>query len=162
MKNHNREEVCFTIMIKVKKYVIDASVLVKWFVVEIHSNIATSLRDDFLERKFELFAPEFFPYEVLNALIYSKLFKNEELNEVNEALNEYEISFYDWNRNLADHATNIALGYDQTIYDAYYLALALRLECKFITADSKFYKKFVDTQYSENMLLLRNYGQNGQ
>ncbi|MFV2014880.1 MAG: type II toxin-antitoxin system VapC family toxin [Candidatus Heimdallarchaeota archaeon] len=139
------------------KYVIDAAVFVKWFVVEIQSNIANRIRDDFLEGKFELFAPEFLPYEVVNALIYSKLFNNEELTEVNEALSEYEITFNNWTKNVADLATDIAIRYDKTIYDAYYLALAVQLDCKFITADSKFYKKFINTQYIENLLLLRNY-----
>ena len=100
------------IIVNIEIYVIDASVFVKWFVEEKYSNIANQIRDDFLEREFELFAPEFFPFEVLNALIYSKLFNNKELDEVNEALSEYEISFSTWTKSIADLAVEIALHYN--------------------------------------------------
>ena len=146
-------------MVILEIYVLDASVFVKWFVDEKYSNIANQVRDDFLEGKFELIAPEFFPFEVLNALIYSKLFNNEELYDVNEALSDYEISFFTWTKSIADFAVDIATQYKVTIYDSYYLALAIHSNCIFITADLKFYKKFIDTELFNNILLLKNYKQ---
>ena len=140
---------------------LDASILVKWFVNETYSNYAHDIRDDYIEGNIKLNAPELLRYEVVNALIYSKLFTDEELPIINESLDNYQILIHKWNKVVADQAIKISLEFEEPIYDSYYLALAIQLNCEFVTADTKFYKKLVDTEYSENMLLLRNYEQNG-
>jgi predicted nucleic acid-binding protein len=97
-------------------------------------------------------------YEVVNALVYSKLFSNKELLVVNESLDNYQILIHKWNKVVADQANKIAMEFEEPIYDAYYLALSIHLNCEFITADSKFYNKFLETEYMKYLLLLRNYG----
>lgn len=143
----------------ITNYVLDASILVKWFVDEKYSDYANLVRDNYIEGIIKLHAPELLRYEVMNSLIYSNLFSNKELPLANESLDNYRILIHKWNKVVADHATNIAFETNEPIYDSYYLALAIHLGCKFITADSKFYKKFIDKEYFENMLLLRNYKQ---
>jgi predicted nucleic acid-binding protein len=138
-------------------YVLDASILVKWFVDEKYSDYANLVRDNYIDGIIKLHAPELLRYEVMNSLIYSNLFSNEELLIVNESLDNYRILIHKWNKSIADTSTKIAMEINEPIYDSYYLALAIHLGCKFITADSKFYKKFIDKIYFENLLLLRNY-----
>ncbi len=50
------------------KYVLDASVALKWVLTEPDSPKAHSIRDDFRKQLHELLAPDFFPAEVAHAL----------------------------------------------------------------------------------------------
>ncbi len=62
-----------------ERIVADASVIVKWFVDEVHSEKARELRDEYINGSVEILAPELMPYEVLNALKYTGLFNLNEL-----------------------------------------------------------------------------------
>ncbi|MGB9895581.1 MAG: type II toxin-antitoxin system VapC family toxin [Thermoproteota archaeon] len=53
--------------------VVDASVIVKWFVEEENSDNAIKIRDKYIEGEIKLVAPEIITFEVLNALYYKKL-----------------------------------------------------------------------------------------
>ena len=74
--------------------VLDASVLVKWFVEEDASDKALMLRDKYIEGELVILAPELILYEVLNALYFKRLFSREELREISEALEAYSFSLY--------------------------------------------------------------------
>jgi predicted nucleic acid-binding protein len=50
------------------KYVVDASVALKWVLTEPDSNKALSLRDDFRNQLNELLAPDILPVELAHAL----------------------------------------------------------------------------------------------
>jgi predicted nucleic acid-binding protein len=50
------------------RYVVDASVALKWVLPEAHSAKALQLRDDFHKRLNELSAPDVFPVELAHAL----------------------------------------------------------------------------------------------
>jgi hypothetical protein len=50
------------------RYVLDASVALKWVMPEVDSPIAVRLRDEFLNGMHELFAPDIYPVEVAHAL----------------------------------------------------------------------------------------------
>ncbi|HEC40443.1 MAG TPA: PIN domain-containing protein, partial [bacterium] len=60
--------------------VIDANVVVKWFIEENDSDKARFLRDKFIEGKIELIIPTLLYFEVLNALKFSQLFDPSELD----------------------------------------------------------------------------------
>ena len=47
-----------------KMYVLDASVLIKWFSDEEYTDIALKLRDDFFKGNIELVVPDLLLYEV--------------------------------------------------------------------------------------------------
>ena len=51
-----------------EKAVVDASVVVKWFVSEDNTPESLSLRDAFVGNQIDLFAPSLMPFEVVNAL----------------------------------------------------------------------------------------------
>ena len=68
---------------------VDASVVVKWFVEEEHSREARLLRDAYANGVIDLAAPSLLPYEILNALKYSGAFGEDELKEVARTLEDF-------------------------------------------------------------------------
>ena len=117
--------------------VIDASVVVKWFVEEEHSRESRLLRDAYVNGLVDLAAPELLPYEVLNALKYSGAFGEDELKEAAQALDDYQLTLYSLKGRLALRAIEVAMRKGLTIYDASYVALAEALSSTMYTADEK-------------------------
>ena len=56
------------------KYVLDASVALKWVLTEADSPKALALRDDFRKQVHELLAPDLFPIELAHALTLRLVF----------------------------------------------------------------------------------------
>ena len=121
--------------------IIDASVVVKWFIEEHDSDKAILLRDKFIEGNLELYVPPLLYFEVLNALKYSQLFEPSELNNAGESLENYGLKVVTIKNELRKHMIKIALDHELSIYDASYLGLSIGLEKLFCTADEKIIKK---------------------
>jgi len=117
--------------------VVDASVVVKWFVEEENSDKAIKIRDKYIEGEIELIAPEIINFEVLNALYYKKLFSESELKEISEALDSYSFSLYSLKGEYAEKTIEVALKNNITIYDASYIALSIIKNTYMYTADEK-------------------------
>lgn len=120
-----------------KKYVIDASVAVKWFIPEIHTDAALRL----LDAEAELLAPDLFLPEFANVLW--KKVRRAELSEADardvlNALPTVPIRFCSANM-LINPAFEIARALDRTVYDSLYIALAESEECELITADQRLF-----------------------
>ena len=113
--------------------VVDASVVVKWYIPEQHHEQARELRDAYLDGTFDLFAPTLMPFEAVNALRYSGHYEGERLEEASRSLPEYGIDLVPFSKTgpVAEIATNLGI----TIYDAAYVALAQKLDTKTYTAD---------------------------
>lgn len=116
-------------------FVVDASVVVKWFVPEIHSAAARRL----LVRPHEYLAPDLLFAETANA-IWKKIRRGELTAEKGQRLVEdmgriavETVSC----RVLAGDAHALAAATGRTVYDALYLALAIRLETRMLTADER-------------------------
>ncbi|RLF06125.1 MAG: PIN domain nuclease [Thermoprotei archaeon] len=121
--------------------VIDASVVVKWFVEEEFSREARLMRDSYVNRLIDLAAPSLMPYEVLNALKYSGAFGEDELKDLAIALDDYQIELYELKGDIALKAIEIAMRKGVTIYDAAYIALAQHLRSILYTADERLIRK---------------------
>ena len=121
--------------------VIDASVVVKWFIEENDSEKAVLLRDKFIEGKVEFYVPSLLYFEVLNALKYSQLFDSSELNDAGESLENYGLKVVVIKNELRKNMIKIALEHGLSIYDASYLGLSIGLDKLFCTADEKIIKK---------------------
>lgn len=117
--------------------VIDASVVVKWFIEEKDSDKARFLRDKFIDGKVELTAPSLLYFEVLNALKYSHLFDQNELDNAGESLENYGFKIITIKNQFRKHMINIAFNHAISIYDASYLGLSVGLGKPFCTADEK-------------------------
>ncbi|RLE77115.1 MAG: PIN domain nuclease [Thermoprotei archaeon] len=121
--------------------VVDATVVVKWFVEEEHSREARFLRDAYASGLIDLAAPSLLPYEVINALKYSGAFGEDELKEVARALEDYQIALYDLVGGVAQRAIEIAMRRGVTVYDAAYVALAYELDTVLYTADERLLRR---------------------
>lgn len=117
------------------RLVVDASVAVKWLVDEEHSAAAKRL----IGGPYELHAPRLLASEVANAL-----WRKARLDEIvrraagsiAEAIAETPLRWHADERVTAE-ATRLALALDRPVYDCVYLALAQRIRCRLVTADSE-------------------------
>ena len=115
--------------------VVDASVVIKWFVPEIHSDAARRL----LSAPHQYVSPDLLFPEVGNA-IWKKVRRGELTNGEGRRL-AADISSVAVDtvstRGLVIDAHALAVATGLTVYDATYLALAVRLGTALITADDK-------------------------
>ncbi len=124
--------------------VVDASVVVKWFVEEEYSKEARLLRKAYEDGVIDIAAPDILPYEVLNALKYSGAFGEDELKEVAGILDDFQFTLYRLEGEHAAKTVEIAMRKGVTVYDAAYIALAMLLDSSLFTADKRLLRKTSD------------------
>jgi len=123
------------------KIVLDAGIVVKWFLIERFSKEAIKIRNDYVQRKVSIAVPSLLIYEVLNALKHSGVYSEEELKEICLALNKYGFEVHDLEEDLKEKSITISYNYNITVYDASYVALALKLKTILYTADNELLEK---------------------
>ena len=133
------------------KIVVDASVVVKWFVEEKYSKEALMIRDSFIEGLVDIVVPSLLYFEVLNALKYSGAFGEDELKKVARILEDYQFTLYELEGAYAEKAVEIAMRKGITIYDASYVALALIEGVDLYTADEKLLTKTQDLKITKHL-----------
>jgi len=121
--------------------VVDASVVVKWFVEEKNSEKALKLRDKYIDGVVEILAPELIIFEILNALQYKALFTESEVKEISKAIESYGFKLYSLKGEYAKKAVEVAFENEITLYDSSYIALAVLQNSQFFTADEELIKK---------------------
>ncbi|OYT31485.1 MAG: PIN domain nuclease [Thermoprotei archaeon] len=134
--------------------VVDASVVVKWFVEEEYSKDADRIRKDYLNQLIDIAVPSLLKYEVLNALRYSHAFGEDELREVGKALDDYQFLTIPLREEYLDGTIRRALKHGITIYDASYIAIGDVRRCEVYTADNKLLNKVGDDPIIKHV---RNY-----
>ncbi|UXD21308.1 twitching motility protein PilT [Ignicoccus pacificus DSM 13166] len=134
-----------------RKVVVDASVVVKWFIEEEYSEQALKLLDAYKEGLLDLVAPSLLPYEVLNALKYSNVFGEDELKEVAIVLESLQITTFELRSDHARRSLEIAMRKGVTVYDASYVALAELENAAFYTADEKLLRKVKDLDFVKHI-----------
>ena len=130
-----------------EKVVVDASVIVKWFLEEEFSDEALRLRNDHIRGIIAIAVPSLLEYEVLNALKYSGVYSLEELKEIGIALNKYGFEVYELEGKLKELTIKIAVKNNITIYDASYIALATHLNTTLYTSDKELTRNPQTQQY---------------
>ncbi len=121
------------------KYVLDASVAIKWVLPEADSAKALSLRDDYGKGIHELLAPDIFKVEAAHALTRAErrkvLLQGEAINrmvllmQTRPLLRPFS--------SLLPRAMDISSQQQIGVYDCLYVALAEREQCKVVTADQR-------------------------
>lgn len=119
------------------RYVLDASVAIKWVLREDLSEKAIRLRDDYADGRSILIAPDIFPAEVGHALLFAerggRIANSQAL--LADVVSTCPI-LYTTRPLLPDVATLVAVA-RISLYDALYVALAEREGCELVTADEK-------------------------
>ena len=130
-------------IIKQQSYILDASVVVKWFARknEEHLDKALALFNLVVDRKITLLAPELLVYELSNAFWKGKNFNSHQLNEAMKAFYALSVELFSANMILLQKTHQIAVDYNITVYDAVYVALAELKKCSLITANPKCFKR---------------------
>lgn len=123
-------------------FVVDASLVVKWFVPEVHSEAARR----WLDASHDYIAPDLVFPEAGNA-IWKKIRRGELSEDEGQRLvadiSAIGVEAVSMRALLPDaHALAIATGV--TVYDATYLTLAVRLETQVITGDDRFARKLAE------------------
>jgi predicted nucleic acid-binding protein len=124
-------------------YVVDASVLVKWFLhhQEADRDRALALRDLHISGRSTIFIPQLALLEVLNAIRFSPKADEEDGEMALETLHDLHFETKPPEVDLLRKANAIAWAYKITIYDALYVALAEQVGYPLITADDVMVKK---------------------
>ncbi len=129
-------------MAKKDEYVVDSSVVTKWFLVEANSNQAIRLRDEFATGRLRLAVPTLLFYEVTNALRFSGVFNETDLALAAKSLSKYRFEIWRPRGKLLELSAQLSLREDITVYDACYVALAKRLSTRLVTEDKELLNKF--------------------
>ncbi|MFA5772472.1 MAG: type II toxin-antitoxin system VapC family toxin [Thermoplasmata archaeon] len=124
-----------------KTLILDASVIIKWYIQEKDSDIALNIRDSLIKKETDIVVPGLIYYEIANALRYAKGAARQDIEKAigNIFLAALKTECVD--ERLLKDALALAIKYDTTIYDSVYLALAERHDTIYVTADAEFCKK---------------------
>jgi predicted nucleic acid-binding protein len=119
------------------KYVLDASVGIKWVMNEVDSAEARQLRDDFRNQVHELIAPDSFPLEAAHAL--TKAGRRGIVTDATQLWVELMVDSPQFFPSvpLLLRALGIARQAGIGVYDCLYVALAEREGCELVTADAR-------------------------
>ncbi|MEK7082398.1 MAG: type II toxin-antitoxin system VapC family toxin [Patescibacteria group bacterium] len=120
-----------------KKAVIDASVAVKWFSDETHTDAAQRILASAFERDRVLYAPDLLWYEIGNALGKGKRMSEEKILAAFGVLFDSPIEFVRLDQTMMHTTIHLMAAYGLTFYDAAYGALAHTLGIPLITANPK-------------------------
>ena len=127
--------------------VVDASVVLKWFLPEADSAAADYLLEEFLNDEVELLAPDLMLVETASALWKRVMIRKElsadEATLIYRDLLTLPFSFIA-SATVADAALQAALKHNHSVYDALYCALAIDRRCDFVTADRTLANKLHD------------------
>ena len=119
------------------RLVVDASIVIKWYVQETLS--AEAFR--FLDARFELIVPDLLWSEFGNVLWKKRLRGDLTAKAAHQIVGELKRVPIRTEpvAPLLEMALDIAVRISRTVYDSAYLALAERLRCQVVTADEKLY-----------------------
>lgn len=119
------------------RLVVDSSVVIKWFVPEVHTDDALRYLDPDIARE----APEILLAEVSN-ILWKKVGRGEltgaEAENIANDIGQADLNIHPM-RSLFIPGLRFALITRRTAYDSIYLALAASLSTRLVTADRRFY-----------------------
>ena len=137
------------------RFVVDASVAVKWLVAEDDADIAEELANG----GHDLHAPRLMASEVANALWRKARTGEIERRAAGILLADVQDMPVRWGADeiLSADAARLALAFDHPIYDCVYLALAHRIGATVVTADRRFANAVAPTEHGKSVLTLTDY-----
>lgn len=134
--------------------IVDASVAAKWFIDEEYSEAALSV----LKEKNRLHSPGFLLLEMDSIIckwIRRGVVTAEEGTELRDALRRYPIQNHPFASYL-DSAFAIANETGQSIYDSLYLALAVLLRARMVSADRRLYEAVRNGRFKKHIVWIED------
>lgn len=137
-----------------RRFVVDASVAVKWFIEEIHTEAAGRL----LRGGYELLSPDLVRAEVGNVLWKKWRRGDISAEAASGILRDFERLPLRVRSSepLLGRAWAVAERFDRSFYDGLYVALAARTGCQLVTADRRLYNALHEGAYSSNLLWIED------
>jgi predicted nucleic acid-binding protein len=130
--------------------VLDASVALKWYIPEVHSDLAMQVLDSHQAGDLALHVPDLFLAEAGN-ILWKKVRRGEiserNMEEISRSLLCVPKTVYA-TALLLPAALKLARVLDTTVYDSLYLALAGLLDCPLITADQRLWRSVSRSRWS--------------
>ncbi len=119
--------------------VVDSGVAVKWFVVEPYSVQAVSILEEYDKGTTTLLAPDLIYSEFGNIIWKKQKFQGLDTNDGQEIIQAFSTLSLRITPSvdLVNDAYTLATVHSRTVYDMLYLALCIRENCSFVTADEK-------------------------
>jgi len=137
-------------------YIVDASVAAKWFTEEEDSQAALRL----LGNGNSLHAPDFFMLEMDSVVckwIRRGIISEDDGDSVRVTLRRLPVHQHPFAL-LRDSAYTIANRTGRSFYDCLYIALALSISGRMVTADRKLYNGLKNGPFAQNMLWVEDIG----
>ncbi|TET37795.1 MAG: PIN domain-containing protein [Planctomycetota bacterium] len=145
-------------------YVIDASVVVKWFLNdEEHIDIATRVLEEFLSKNITLHAPDILTYELGGMLVKATRQGGGRITdeEAEESLSDFlqlPIEFHKLEEPASNRVIKSACKYRRGGFNDYvYIDMAIELGCSWLTDDRKFRSPLPEDFPVSNILLLESF-----
>lgn len=132
------------------RFVVDASVAVKWLIPEIHADAALRL----LEKNNTLTAPDLIFSEIGNVLLKKSRVGEIDPDAAVEMLTDFKglpLQTYKTYESL-EYAWTLAESNRLSFYDSLYVALAVKTDFRMVTADLKLYNVLKETSFKKYML----------
>lgn len=131
-------------------YIVDASVVAKWFIEEDYSEAALSV----LAENNQLHAPDFLLLEMDS--IFCKWIRlgsigAAEGSDLRDLLRQYPIQYHPF-LSFFDPAYAIANQSRHNIYDCLYIALAALLNGQMVTADRRLYEVIMNSPFAKQVM----------
>lgn len=133
-----------------KRWVVDSSVVLKWFLDEPHDREACTL----LGGLQAIDAPTLMPIEVANILskrVATGIISMEYARESRATLDRMAVTLHNTGRHL-DGAFDLAIEFSQSVYDCVFLALALSVGCQLVTADERFLRGLRSSAFQDRVV----------
>ena len=131
--------------------VVDASVVIKWHVAEIHADAALRLLADDAPA---LHVPDLMFPEVGN-ILWKKIRRGDLTEEqARRIAHLVAVAPLEVHRSapLLEAALEIAMRTGRTVYDSLYVALAVQMDCRLVTADERLYNALKDGPLGAHIL----------
>jgi len=123
--------------------ILDTSVVLKWFLEQGEADAAWArkLREAFLRRRCTLGAPYLLLIEVTNALTTGRRASPKQVSEAIARISEIGLHWFEVQFPTLEKAIELASTYGVTVYDSYFLAVAIKSDALLVTADEAFFRK---------------------
>jgi predicted nucleic acid-binding protein len=119
--------------------VVDSCVAIKWFVTEPHSATAIRILKAYENNALALLAPDLIYAEFGNIVWKKRIFQSFDAQLAADSLIKFrQVNFVlTASADLLEDAYQLAVAHHWAVYDTLYLALSLRADCQFVTADER-------------------------